>query len=87
MGVLIFISYATKDSNLFHISEIAETLSRKPEIDEVLYWEEDMDDDIIDYMDKNVGKCDIFLLFCSQNALKSEPIPSHIFFLVSENKA
>ena len=74
MGVLVFISYATKDSNKFHIFEIAAKLTDYPEIDDVLYWEEDMEDDIIDYMNENVGLCDIFILFCSHNALSSEPV-------------
>jgi len=74
MGATVFISYATKDSNKFHIATIAERLTKYPEIDKALYWEEDMLDDIYKYMNENVGKCDVFLLFCSQNALNSEPI-------------
>ncbi len=74
MGATVFISYATKDSNKFHIATIAERLTNYPEIDNALYWEEDMHDDIYKYMNENVGKCDVFLLFCSQTALNSEPI-------------
>ncbi len=72
--ILIFISYATKDSDLFQIPKIAETLRTKPEIDEVLYWERNMKDDIYKYMNTNLGKCDILILFCSKNALKSENV-------------
>lgn len=72
--VMVFLSYATKDSNKFKISTIARELTKHTGIKEVLFWEEDMDDDIIDYMNKNIGKCDIFILFCSKNALQSDPV-------------
>ncbi len=71
---MVFLSYATKDSNRFQISTIVQQLTAYPEIRDVLFWEEDMHDDIIDYMDKNIQKCDIFILFCSQDALKSSPV-------------
>jgi hypothetical protein len=70
----VFISYATKDSKKFRIPIIARKLMKYPEIEKVLYWEEHMRDDIIKYMNDNVGKCDILLLFCSPNSLKSEPV-------------
>ena len=69
--LLIFISYAMKDSEIFKIREIAETLTNFIEIKDVLYCEEDTRNDFIQYMNKYVGKCDILLLFCSPNALKS----------------
>jgi hypothetical protein len=72
--LIVFISYATKDSSKFRIPVIARKLIKYPEIEKVLYWEEHMRDDIIKYMNDNVGKCDIFLLFCSPNSLKSEPV-------------
>ena len=31
-------------------------------------------DGIVHYMNTNVPRCDIFILFCSQNALQSSPI-------------
>ncbi|MFX0142175.1 MAG: toll/interleukin-1 receptor domain-containing protein, partial [Candidatus Hodarchaeota archaeon] len=74
MGIIAFISYATKDTTKFQISRIADRLTEYPEIDDVLYWEEDLHDDIIKYMNDNIDKCNIFLLFCSENALASEPI-------------
>jgi len=73
-NIRVFISYATTDSSYFQVSKIAKVLFNFPEIGKVLFWEEDMHDDIIDYMDTNLGKCDIFLLFCSQNALKSDAV-------------
>ncbi|NVM52192.1 MAG: toll/interleukin-1 receptor domain-containing protein [Candidatus Helarchaeota archaeon] len=72
--LLLFISYASKDSNKFKIPLIAERLTEFPEIKDVLYWEEDLHDDIISYMNDNLGRCDVFILFCSPNALKSEPV-------------
>lgn len=33
-----------------------------------------MKDNIIKYMNDNLGKCDVILLFCSPNALKSIPV-------------
>ncbi|HUX97987.1 MAG TPA: hypothetical protein VMV49_00405 [Candidatus Deferrimicrobium sp.] len=61
--VLVFISYATKDAEKFQIRAIAEGLTLCPEIDDVLYWQEDLHDDIYKYMDENLGKCDVFVLF------------------------
>lgn len=72
--LLIFLSYATIDSDKFQISRIAKQLTKFPEIEDVLYWEEDLHDDIISYMNDNLDKCDIFILFCSQNSLHSDPV-------------
>jgi len=72
--IKVFISYATEDSKRFNISRIANDLIEYPTIDMVLYWEENLRDDIYDYMDTNLGKCDIFVLFCSPNALKSDTV-------------
>ncbi len=71
---IIYLSYSTLDSNKFSIASIAHKLESLPEIEKMLFWEEDMNDDIIEYMDENIAKCDVFLLFCSQNALNSEPV-------------
>ena len=72
--VLVFVSYATKDAELFKIKEIAEILTSYEKIDDVLYWQEDMADNIMKYMSDNLANCDLMLLFCSPNALKSIPI-------------
>ncbi len=53
---------------------MAEILTTYKRIEDVLYWQEDMRDNIIKYMSDNLGKCDVMLLFCSPNALKSKPI-------------
>jgi hypothetical protein len=71
---LIFISYATSDSQFFQIHRISKILSSYPEIDEILYWESDMHDDIYRYMDINLKRCNIVLLFCSKNSLYSEAV-------------
>ncbi|MFX0177666.1 MAG: GTP-binding protein, partial [Candidatus Hodarchaeota archaeon] len=72
--ILVFVSYATKDADLFKVKEISKALANFRKIKEVLYWQEHMEDNIIKYMSDNLGKCDIMLLFCSPNALKSKAI-------------
>jgi len=73
-GILIFVSYATKDVDAFRIRTIAEKLTDFEEIEDVLYWQEDMHDNIFKFMNDNLGKCDVMLLFCSKNAMKSVPV-------------
>ena len=73
-GIMVFISYSTKDMDRFHIKYIAERLTAYKEIEDVLYWQEDAHGSLVEYMNANVPKCDVFLLFCSQNALRSDPI-------------
>jgi tetratricopeptide (TPR) repeat protein len=73
-NVLVFVSYATIDADVFKIRDIAEALTKHKKIFNVLYWQEDMKDNIIKYMNDNLEKCDIMLLFCSPNALVSEPV-------------
>lgn len=68
----IFMSYTTRDSERFHVNEFAQKLSDYEEIIEVLYCEEDIHDDFIAYMNECVGKCDMFLLFCSERSIDSE---------------
>jgi hypothetical protein len=71
---LVFISYSTKDSDEFNVPYLSSELIKFPRIEEALFWEEDMDDDIIEYMNKYVKKCDLLILICSQNATDSEPV-------------
>ncbi|MHA1360864.1 MAG: TIR domain-containing protein [Candidatus Helarchaeota archaeon] len=73
-GLIVFISYATKDAQRFHIPDVARELEAIPEIEEVLYWQEDAHGSIVHYMNRNVPRCNIFILFCSQNALQSGAI-------------
>ena len=79
-------SYATKDTQFFNISEIAKSLSSYDYINKVLYWVEDCKDNIIDYMNKNLGKCDALLLFCSPNSIDSEPVKKEWTAAESLNK-
>ncbi|MFX1601226.1 MAG: toll/interleukin-1 receptor domain-containing protein [Promethearchaeota archaeon] len=72
--VVVFVSYATIDSIDFKIKDIAEVLTESEKISKVLYWQEHMKDNIIKYMNDNLGKCDVMLLFCSPNALASVPV-------------
>lgn len=72
--ILIFMSYATKDADLFNVKEIAEKLTKSADIQDVLYWQEDMEDNIIEYMNDNIGKCHAMILFCSKAALDSIPV-------------
>jgi len=72
--ILVFISYATKDADAYKIRDLAENLTKYEKIDDVLYWQADMKDNIIKYMNDNLGLCDVMLLFCSPNALASEPV-------------
>ena len=67
-------SYATKDVDTFKIHEFAKHLVKLTEIENVLFWEEHMKDNIFEYMDENLGKCDVMVLFCSENALNSVPV-------------
>ena len=73
-GILVFISYSTRDSKEFKIPYISEELEKFPEIEKALYWEEDVEDDIFEYMNKYIKECDVFILICSQSALDSEPV-------------
>jgi len=72
--LLVFMSYATKDVDTFKIHDIAKRLMEFSEIENVLYWEEYMEDNIFEYMDENLDKCDAMILFCSEHARDSIPV-------------
>ncbi|MFW9936636.1 MAG: toll/interleukin-1 receptor domain-containing protein [Candidatus Thorarchaeota archaeon] len=72
--LIIFASYATKDEELFKVHKISKHLTKYSEIEKVVFWQEFLDDNIYEYMDENLGKCDVMLLFCSKNALGSVPV-------------
>lgn len=73
-NIIIFISYATKDTEVFNIQKIAKSLTKYKEIENVLYWQEHLEDNIFKYMNDNLGTCDLMILFCSENALNSIPV-------------
>ena len=70
-GLKLFFSYSSRDSERYHIAEFARRLTELPDVEEALYWEKDATSSIIEYMDANVGKCDIFILFCSEQTVSS----------------
>ena len=74
MGISVLISYSTKDSEVFQIPLVAEKLQDKLEIDNVFYWERDLNDDIFEYMNTNLKTCSVLLLFCSENSDVSEAV-------------
>ena len=73
-NISVFLSYASQDSELFKIKEIAENLKEWKGITEVLFYEGGSYDNFVKYMNDNIGKCDVMLLFCSPNALKSKSV-------------
>jgi hypothetical protein len=74
MGIKVFLSYATKDIDNFHLQWIVRGLSSHPRIEKVFYWEDDAHGSIINYMNECVQECDVFVLFCSTNMLRSNPV-------------
>ena len=70
-GMLVFVCYATKDAEVYKVPTLAKKLEEYKDIGKVFYWQEDMHDSIIEYMNDNLGECNSVLLFCSPNALNS----------------
>ncbi len=68
----VFVSYVSKDGELFKVKEIAKSLTNYKKIERVLFYEDESYDNFIKFMNDNLGKCDVLLLFCSPNALNSE---------------
>jgi len=73
-GFNVFLSYSTKDSDHFQIPEIVTRLKTYPKIDKVLYWEVDSGEDIVKYMERSLRISRVFVLFCSENSLKSKAV-------------
>lgn len=71
MSLIIFFSYSRQDNEIFHVPRIAQELKKYPEVKEILFYEGVDYANIVNYMNRSIGKCNIFLLFCSQNALNS----------------
>ena len=72
--IIVFISYANDDSELFQIKEIADKLKSFPEIKEALCWEKDTKDNICEYEEEGLEKSDIMILFCSRNSQNSRAV-------------
>ncbi len=71
MSVNLFFSYLHKDIFFFRIDYIARKLKSYPEIGEVLYFEASAKRSIPNYMSEGIQDCDVFILFCSPEALNS----------------
>ncbi|MFX1252892.1 MAG: toll/interleukin-1 receptor domain-containing protein [Promethearchaeota archaeon] len=69
-GILVFVSYVTKDAPAFNIKGIVEELTKTPDIFDVLYNKKTC----IKFTSDNLGNCDVVLLFCSPTALNSESV-------------
>jgi len=72
--IFVYISFASKDAQQFKIDEIAQGLTQKSSKIKVTYWQKYMTYNIIKYMRKTIQKCDVVLLICSDNSLKSIPV-------------
>ncbi len=70
----IFLSYSTLDTKHFNISEISKSLENNPEINKIFYWEVDSGEDIVDYMERTLNLSNIFILFCTENSIKSHSV-------------
>jgi len=73
-GKTIFISYSFLDTDYFQISKIVRRLELYPKIKEVIFWEVDSKQNIIEFMEGALRKSDTFVLFCSKNSSKSEAV-------------
>ncbi len=70
----IFISYSTLDAEYFQINKIVKKLKKYPEIENVLYWERDSKENIVEFMDRTLKESDVFILFCSERSLNSAAV-------------
>ncbi len=74
IGFNIFLSYSTLDSENYQISLIASELEKDLLINKVNYWEENSGENIVEFMERTLRISQVFLLFCSQNALNSQSV-------------
>ncbi len=70
----VFLSYSTLDSEYFQLPKVVKSLEKYPEINKVLYWEVDSGENIVEYMERTLKECNVFVLFCSENALNSKAV-------------
>jgi len=70
----VFISYSIKDSKKFRIKDLVKSLKKCNGINDVLCFEEDIYDNFIKFMNESIGSCDVVVLFCSPNSLKSKNV-------------
>ena len=74
MGVNVFLSYSTLDAENFKINEIANKLQSLQKIDKMFFWEADSGENIVTYMERTLRLSKVFVLFCSENSLKSKAV-------------
>jgi len=70
----LFISYSTSDRDYFQIIRIVKELKKYPNINQISYWERDSKANIVEFMDKTLEVSNTFILFCSENSLKSSAV-------------
>jgi len=70
----VFLSYSTIDAKYFQISKIVGRLEFYPEINDVIFWEEDSKTNIVEFMEETLDKTQVFVLFCSVNSKKSKAV-------------
>lgn len=71
---MVFISYSVKDTSQFQISKVVDLLESYSDIENALYYEKDSGMDIVEYMEENLGRCKVFILFCSKNSKESKSV-------------
>ncbi|MBD3351560.1 MAG: TIR domain-containing protein [Candidatus Lokiarchaeota archaeon] len=87
MGLVCFVSYATKDREFFRVRDLSEALTNNyDDIDNVYYWEEHSGINIIKYMNDKIDECDIFIFLISENSVISKPVKMEWESAISENK-
>ncbi|TFF89276.1 MAG: DUF4062 domain-containing protein [Promethearchaeota archaeon] len=86
--VNIFISVSSKDIERFQIDYISKELRKFPEIGRVSNPNDvkDSNQNIINYMNNEIGDSDLFLLFCSESSQKSAYIETEWHLAYSINK-
>ena len=70
-NITLFFSYTNTDSQEYQIPFIAKELRKFKEIEDIIFYERENYDNIYQYMDESINKCDVLICFCSQKALKS----------------
>ncbi|MFX1411432.1 MAG: TIR domain-containing protein, partial [Promethearchaeota archaeon] len=70
----VFISYSTLDSDYFQIKKVVKSLKKYPQINKVSFWERDSGESIVEFMEETFKVSNVFILFCSENAMKSQAV-------------
>jgi len=73
-GLSIFISYSSLDVDYFQIQKVRDVLLKYPSIGEILMYEENSSQNIVKYMNETLERCNVLILFCSENAKKSKSV-------------